>query len=223
MDEHVAGGSGAGMRPTRPPRHGRAMHLHVASSDKKLPTIAQVQHEYERVQRQRGRGRVAKNTVAALATVFAVSVLGSLLAFPLFRIFGDSMTPTLSEGDVVLAVKGGDLHVGDLMAFSYNNKVLVKRVIAREGDWVNIDQDGIVSVNGQELDEGYLRPGTKSLGQCDIPLPYQVPEGKYFVMGDHRSMSVDSRTSQVGCISSDQVAGKLVLRVWPPASFGTME
>lgn len=200
---------------------------HITSSvlretfhDVNLPTTNQVKEELDRVGRRRRRNRALENTLVVIVVVFAVSVLGSMLVFPLFRIYGDSMTPTLSEGDVVLSTKTSDLGTGDLVAFAYNNKVLVKRVIAGPGDWVDIDQNGNVSVNGQALDEPYLQAGSKSLGQCDISLPYQVPEEKYFVMGDHRSVSVDSRTSQVGCISSDQVMGRLVLRIWPIAEFG---
>ncbi|KXB61743.1 signal peptidase I [Olsenella sp. DNF00959] len=214
------GASGVPKGPSASPR--RAAHLRETLAVAVLPTTDQVRREYERVRRQHGRGRAAKNAVAVLGIVFAASVLGSLLVFPLFRIYGDSMVPTLSEGDVVLATKGGDIGTGDLVAFSYNNKSLVKRVIAGPGDWVDIDEAGNVSVNGQPMDEPYLQAGAKSKGQCDIALPYQVPEGRYFVMGDHRSVSVDSRTSQVGCISADQVEGRLALRVWPPSGLGSL-
>lgn len=128
------------------------------------------------------------------------------------------MTPSLGEGDIVLSVKGGSFKTGDVVAFYYNNKILVKRVIARSGDWVDIDDDGNVTVNGIMLDEPYV--SEKALGECDIKLPYQVPESRVFVMGDHRSTSVDSRNSAIGCVSEEQIVGKIVFRVWPLKSFG---
>jgi signal peptidase I len=141
---------------------------------------------------------------------------------PTFKIYGQSMSPTLNEGDVVVATKSASYNRGDLVAFSYNNKVLTKRVIGCPGDWVDIDANGNVSINGETIDEPYLQAGAKSLGQCDISLPYQVPEDTYFVMGDERSVSVDSRLTQVGCIPRDQIVGKLALRVWPLGSFGVV-
>ncbi|MGN0286821.1 MAG: signal peptidase I [Atopobiaceae bacterium] len=188
-----------------------------------LPTLEQVNAELARSQDQRHRHNLHRNVAFAMAGVFAAAVLLSLYVFPMFRIYGESMTPTLNEGDVVVATKPGGYQTGDLVAFSFNNKLLTKRVIAGPGDWVDIDGDGNVSVNGQQLDESYLPEGAKSLGQCDINLPYQVPENKYFVMGDRRSVSVDSRLQQVGCIPADQIVGKLELRIWPLTSIGPVQ
>lgn len=125
------------------------------------------------------------------------------------------MQPTLADGDIVIADKPGAYHQGDVIAFTFNNKTLTKRIIAVPGDWVDISSDGTVSVNGQELTEPYLPDGAKSRGTCDLVFPYQVPEGRYFVMGDARSVSIDSRSSQVGCIPTEQVVGRLQYRVWP--------
>jgi len=134
------------------------------------------------------------------------------------RIYGTSMTPTLSEGNIVLSLKGSSFKTGDVIALYYNNKILVKRVIANSGDWVDIDQEGNVFVNGQLLDEPYLTE--KAFGECDIKLPYQVPESRVFVMGDHRSTSVDSRSTAIGCVSEEQIVGKIVFRVWPINELG---
>ena len=187
-----------------------------------LPTVEQVKRELARASGTKRRHTVIRNVVFALAAVFAASVLLSLFAFPLFRIYGSSMSPTLGEGDVVVADKPAAFGAGELVAFSYNNKTLAKRVIAGPGDWVDIDASGNVSVNGSTLEEPYLQPGAKSLGRCDISLPYQVPEGTYFVMGDRRDVSVDSRSSQVGCIPAEQIVGRLVFRIWPLSGFGTL-
>jgi signal peptidase I len=156
--------------------------------------------------------------VFALITVAAAAVLIATLWLPVLQIYGSSMAPTLNRGEVVVSVKGNNVKQGDIIAFYYNNKILVKRVIAGPGDWVNIDADGTVYVNDEPLQEDYLKE--KSLGECDITLPYQVPETRYFVMGDHRSTSVDSRSSSIGSVSQDQIVGKLALRVWPLESLG---
>ena len=155
-----------------------------------------------------------------LITVAAMAVLVATLWLPVLRIYGSSMTPTLQDGEIICTVKTSNFEPGDIISFYYNNKILVKRVIARPGEWVNIDEDGAVSVNGTVLEEPYLVE--KALGDTDIELPYQVPDGKIFVMGDHRSTSVDSRNTAVGCVAQEQVVGKIVFRVWPFGRLGTV-
>lgn len=179
-----------------------------------LPGLDAVDRELERERQKHSRGHVARMVLLTVSVAFAAAVLLSMLAFPLYRIYGGSMEPTLREGDIVLAARSADYHTGDLAVFSYNNKTLVKRVIGCPGDWVDISDDGTVTVNGAALDEPYLEGG-KSLGQCDITLPVQVPEGAYFVLGDQRSIAVDSRLSQMGCIPKEQMAGKVLCRIWP--------
>ena len=159
-----------------------------------------------------------RTTVSALITVAAVAVLVAVLLLPVLQIYGSSMSPTLAEGDIVVSVKGGGFKPGDLICFYYNNKILVKRVIALAGDWVDIADDGTVYVNNVKIDEPYVYE--KALGDCNIDLPYQVPESRVFVMGDHRSVSVDSRNSAVGCVAEEQVVGRIVFRVWPLNAFG---
>ena len=161
---------------------------------------------------------IIKNTLSTLAMVAAVAVLIANLWLPVLRIYGSSMTPTVEEGEIVVSVKGLRFKAGDMIGFYYNNKILIKRVIAGPGSWVDIDKYGNVFVDGEQLDEPYLKE--RAFGECDIELPYQVPDGRYFVMGDHRSTSVDSRNKAVGCISDDQVIGKIFFRVWPIESFG---
>ena len=159
-----------------------------------------------------------KGVIVTLVVVAAIAVLVATLVLPVLQIYGTSMTPTMQDGDIVVSVKGSEFEQGDIIAFYYNNKILVKRAIAFSGGWVDIDSDGNVSVNGVQLDEPYV--DEKSLGECDITLPYQVPEGKVFVMGDHRATSKDSRSTEVGTVSEEQVVGKIVFRVWPLDRFG---
>ena len=145
-------------------------------------------------------------------------MLTAVLFLPVLRIDGTSMTQTLQDGDIVVAVSGTKFRIGDVVAFYYNNSILVKRVIATAGDWVDIDGEGNVYVNGEAVDEPYLTE--KALGQCDIELPYQVPDGKCFVMGDHRATSIDSRSTSVGCISEGNVVGRITFRIWPVREMG---
>ena len=185
------------------------------------PTVHQLETELAREKYRRRYGRVMRSTIYTLITVAAVAVLVATLWLPVLQIYGSSMTPTLDEGEIVVSLKGSAFHQGDIVAFYYNNKILVKRVIAGPGQWVDIQEDGTVYVDGEPLDEPYLTE--KSFGGCDIQLPYQVPDGRYFVMGDHRSTSVDSRHSAVGCVADEQIVGKIVFRVWPLNALGGLD
>ena len=164
---------------------------------------------------------VLTSTICTLLSVAAVAILVATLFLPVLQIYGTSMQPTLNDGDIVFSLKNADFKRQDVVAFYYNNKILVKRVIANAGEWVDIDEKGNVSVNGQPLDEPYLID--KALGDTDIEYPYQVPDGKIFVLGDHRSVSVDSRTSTVGCVAAEQIVGKLTWRIWPLSEFGRIQ
>ncbi|MDD7772440.1 MAG: signal peptidase I [Firmicutes bacterium] len=188
---------------------------------KPVPTIPELQSELKRERYKRRYRSVLRSTVYALIVVAAVAVLVATIWLPVLQIYGNSMTPTLSEDDIVLSLKGADFEPGDLVAFYLGNKILVKRCIAGPGQWVDIDADGNVYVDGELLDEPYLPE--KALGECDLELPYQVPEDRYFCMGDHRSTSVDSRTTTVGCVSEEQIVGKIVFRVWPLSEFGGLK
>lgn len=183
-----------------------------------IPSIEQLEVELSREKYRWRFRRVLRSTVYALITVAAVAVLVATLWMPVLQIGGNSMSPTLPDGEIVVSWKGSCFETGDVIAFYHNNKILVKRVIAGPGDWVNIDESGTVYVNEQELNEPYLVK--KALGDCDIALPYQVPESKIFVMGGHRSVSLDSRNTALGCVAYDQVVGRLLLRVWPYESAG---
>lgn len=156
-----------------------------------------------------------KSTIFTLFSAAGIAILIATIWMPVLQIYGNSMTPTLKSGEMVIAIKTKHIVKGDMIAFYYNNKVLVKRVIATSGQWVNIDKSGTVSVNNKKIEEPYLTKGEKSLGQTNIELPYQVPEGNFFVMGDHRNVSVDSRNTAVGTVSEEQVVGKLTFRIWP--------
>lgn len=190
-------------------------------SEMKFPSSAEVEQELNRARYKSRYGRTLKSTVFALVTAAAAAVPVAALWLPVLEIFGSSMTPTLSEGQYVVAVKDSTPETGDIVAFYYGNKVLVKRCIAGPGSWVDILDDGTVTVNGKALEESYLT--RKHFGICDLELPYQVPEGTYFLMGDERETSVDSRHSSVGCVSVDQMVGKIVYRVWPFEALGTVK
>lgn len=177
--------------------------------------------ELDRVRQRNLFRKMVRSTLYALITVAAVAVLIAVLLLPVLRIYGTSMTPTLEEGEYVLSVKGERFSTGDVIAFYYNNKVLVKRVIANSGDWVDIDDKGNVYVNNVLIDEPYVQE--KAFGDCNISLPYQVPENRTFVMGDHRSVSVDSRNTAIGCVADEQVVGRIVFKVWPLNKMGAVK
>ncbi len=186
-----------------------------------IPSMEQIEAERARLRYRRRYQRTLQSTVAALIVVAAIAVLIATTVLPVLQIYGASMSPTLDEGNIVVCVRGAAFDSGELVAFYLGNKILVKRCIAGPGQWVNIDETGNVYVDGKLLDEPYLVE--KALGECNISLPYQVPENRYFCMGDHRATSVDSRTTEVGCIAEEQVVGKIVFRVWPLAGFGSVK
>ncbi len=162
-----------------------------------------------------------RSTFLSLVVVAAVAVLVAVLLLPILRIYGKSMNGTLDSGDVVVSVKTSNFKTGDVIAFYYNNNILVKRVIANPGDWVDIDPNGNVYVNNVKLEEPYLQE--KAYGETNIEFPYQVPDGKIFAMGDNRSVSIDSRNTSIGCIAEEQIVGKIVYRVWPFTGFGAVQ
>lgn len=190
-------------------------------NETKFPGSREVEQELKREQYRSRYRRTLKSTVFSLITAAAAAVLVAALWLPVLEIFGTSMTPTLKEGQYVVAVKDSSPETGDILAFYYGNKVLVKRCIAGPGSWVDITDDGTIIVNGKPLDEPYLQE--KSLGICDLEFPYQVPAGAYFLVGDDRDTSVDSRHSSVGCITLDQIVGKIIYRVWPLETAGMVK
>ena len=185
-----------------------------------LPTAEQLDMERRRLRYKRRYNRTLRSTVAILIVVAALAVLAATLWMPVLRVYGSSMAPTLHNGEILVSVKTKDFSSGDIIAFYHGNKLLIKRYIAGPSDYVNVDEDGNVSVNGTLLDEPYL--AEKAYGEADIEFQYQVPDQRYFVMGDNRSVSIDSRSSIVGCIAEDQIVGKVVFRVWPLSAFGPL-
>lgn len=183
-------------------------------------SVELLEAELKRVKYKKQYRQVLRSTVYSLVVVAAVAVLVAVLLLPVLQIYGTSMSPTLEEGNIVVSIKGTDMEPGDLVSFYIGNKLLVKRYIAGAGQWVDIDEDGNIYVDGKLLDEPYIQE--KAYGDCDIELPYQVPENRIFVVGDHRSSSVDSRNTAVGCIAEEQIVGKIVFRVWPLADFGPL-
>lgn len=190
----------------------------LVTSSVELPSLELLEAELKKEQYKRSYRRVLKSTAFSLMVVAAVAVLIAVLLPPVLQISGTSMTDTLQNEDIVVAVNSSKFKTGDVVAFYYNNNILIKRVIASSGDWVDIDEDGNVYVNEVKLDEPYVKE--LALGECDIDLPYQVPDKKCFVMGDHRATSIDSRSTAVGCVSDDAVVGKILFRVWPLSEIG---
>ena len=184
---------------------------------REIPTAVQLEAELKRAKYQREYRKLLRNTISSLIVVAAIAVLVSMLFLPVLRVTGTSMTPTLQNDELVVCRKRGTFQSGDIIAFYFNNKILLKRVIGVAGDIIDIDDSGTVYVNGEALEEPYL--DEKALGECDIELPYQVPDERVFVMGDHRSTSVDSRSTAVGCVAEEAVVGKVILRVWPVKQF----
>jgi signal peptidase I len=185
-----------------------------------FPTIENLENELNRIKYKQRFRSVLRSTIFTLIVVAAIAVLVATLWMPVLRIYGVSMAPTLDDGSIVVSMKESNFKSGEIVAFYYNNNILVKRVVAQAGDWVNLDEDGNVYVNDVKLDEPYIEE--KAFGDCNIDLPYQVPEGRIFVIGDNRSVSIDSRNKAVGCVAEEQLVGKLVFKVWPLKEFGKL-
>ena len=190
-------------------------------STRGLPPVDALQKELKRERYKRRFRKLLRSTVNALIVVAAVAALVATLVLPVLQIAGTSMEPNLNDGDIVLLVKKKNLETGDLCAFYYSNKILIKRVIATPGDYIWIESDGTVFLNGNPLDEPYI--SEKALGECDVEFPYQVPENCYFVMGDKRETSIDSRSSVIGCIPEDQIVGKIFCKFWPLSEFAFID
>lgn len=182
-----------------------------------LPSLEMLKNELKREKYKRRFRRVLTMTINNLVVVAAVAALIATLVLPVLQIAGTSMEPSLNDGDIVVLVKTDNMEIGDLCAFYYSNKILIKRVIGVPGDYIYIDKEGTVFVNNIELEEPYINQ--KALGECDIEFPYQVTENNYFMMGDHRDTSIDSRSSIIGCIPEEQIIGKIIFKVWPLSEF----
>lgn len=172
-----------------------------------------IEAEIKRIKRKKNGRKIFRETIFTLIVVAAIAVLAAMLFFPIFRVTGSSMEPSLKSDEIIICLKTSKFETGDIVAFYYNNKILLKRVIGSSGDTIEIDDDGNVFVNGYEIYEPYI--SKKSKGKCDIEFPYQVPDNRIFVMGDNRETSVDSRSTTVGCIADEYILGKVFFRIWP--------
>ena len=178
-----------------------------------LPTIEQIETERKRYRWQKAYLKALRGTVYVLTYMAAIAALIATLVLPVLQIEGTSMEPTLVNGDIVVLTKTTALDRGDICGFSWNNKILIKRVIGIPGDWIEIDTDGTVYLNGKKLDEPYAEQ--IAFGECDLEFPFQVPQESYFVLGDMRESSIDSRNTLVGCVEYEQIIGKIFFRIWP--------
>lgn len=186
-----------------------------------FPTAEQVEKVISKEKYTRKYKKVLKSTMSSLIVVAAIAVLIATLALPVLQIQGSSMEPTLNDEEIVVLFKTSHLKRGQLCCFSYQNKLLIKRVIGIPGDSITIDREGYVYVNGVQLDEPYILD--RALGECDITFPVNVKDNHYFILGDHRSTSIDSRSSVVGLVSGEQIVGKIFYRIWPFESMGAIE
>ncbi len=183
------------------------------SKSVKIPSMSSIKLELERLEVKKRLRSLIRTTITIMIVVAAVAILVTTVWFPFLQIYGVSMTPTLQDGEIVCCLKTSDFKQGDMIAFYYNNKILIKRVIGKAGDWINIDSDGNVYVNNEKIEESYL--DEKAYGNGNVEFPYQVPESSFFVLGDHRRTSIDSRYTAVGCVMEENIVGKIILRVWP--------
>ena len=188
---------------------------------RQLPETSEIKAAYQKAKYKKPFWETIRSTVFMLVVVAAFAVLIAVLFLPILRIYGNSMKGTLDSGDIVVSVKSTDFETSDVVAFYYNNNILVKRVIAESGDWVDMDEKGNVYVNKKKLDEPYL--ANKSYGHTDITFPYQVPENRIFVMGDNREESIDSRNNAIGTVADEQIVGKLIFKIWPLQKLGGIE
>ena len=179
----------------------------------RIPTKEEVAGERERLKHQKEYNRVLRSAIYALLVVAAIAVLIATQFLPVLQVSGSSMEPTLADEDIIILAKTNSFQTGELCGFYWQNKLLLKRIIGTPGDIIDIKEDGTVFVNGEEIEEPYV--SEKALGECDLTFPYQVPENRYFVMGDHRTVSIDSRSSVIGCVEKEQIIGKVIMRIWP--------
>lgn len=185
-----------------------------------LLTTSEIEELYKKAKYRKLFSEKIRSTVFMLIVVAAFAILVAMLYLPTLRIYGKSMKGTLEGGNIVLAVKSNRFKTGDIVAFYYNNNILVKRVIAESGDWVNITKDGTVYVNNKKINEPYIE--NKAYGETNIKFPYQVPENRIFVLGDNRKVSIDSRNTSIGVVLDEQLVGKLIFRIWPLSEIGTL-
>lgn len=185
-----------------------------------IPPIALIREELAREEAKHAFRKTLWNISAALIVAAAITALMATRLFILIRVNGNSMNPTLSDSEIIILRQTKEIERGDVIGFYYGGRVLLKRVIGREGDEIEIDGEGNVFVNGEKLKEDYL--AEQSLGKCELDFPYRVPEGMTFVLGDNRAISIDSRIRTIGCVEEEQIVGRAVFRAWPAKRMGLL-
>ena len=199
-------------------KNGDNGRIGAAAGGADRPSAEQIGALLRRVQRRREIFRSIGNILGVLVVIAAAVTLVFSLWLPALQVQRGSMAPTLNDGEVVVFITTGAVGRGDIVAFHNGNQILVKRVVAVAGDVVDIGGDGAVLLNGARLDEPYV--SELSAGERTTELPCKVPDNQFFVLGDHRQTSIDSRNADIGTVRQDQIIGKALLRIWPLNAVG---
>ena len=195
----------------------------MSRKEKVIPTNLSISALEEEIKREKYKSKytkILKSTIYALIIIASISALIGTLIMPVLEVNNTTMKPLLENNEIVLSLKTKKLKQGDIIAFYQGNKILIKRVVAVPGNYISIDEEGNIYVDGEVLNEPYVT--NKQKGETNIEFPYQVPESEYFVLSDERDKTNDSRNEDIGLIKKDNVIGKVIFRVWPLKKLGAI-